>query len=331
MGIFRLFDNFNETIFVKTDNNLESEIEELKKIRNDSNKEQIDKEIKLLELGLSGEKQIEFELKHANLGLYVLHDVILKHEDLVARIDYVVVSKYYTYFIECKNLIGNISVNSNGEFRRDYSYNGKQFQEAIYSPITQVKRYKDIYEKLWKSQNTSFLDRTLWKDAVSRMVKTLVVLSNSKGLLNINDAPNEIKERTIRVDNLINYIKKDLEKFNKDLYNSKKDMEQIANRWLARCQDTSAFISDKYKNKVEVVTETPTIRKRDIKLDLENLRKNRMKDMKIPAYYIFTNDELEQIILKTPSTMEELGKILPPIKIKVHGKEILAVLNNNDS
>ena len=53
--------------------------------------------------------------------------------------------------------------------------------------------------------------------------------------------------------------------------------------------------------------------------------------MGIPAYYVFTNDELDKIIELKPNTLEELinAKILSNIKIKTHGKEIINVINNS--
>ena len=50
--------------------------------------------------------------------------------------------------------------------------------------------------------------------------------------------------------------------------------------------------------------------------------------MKVPAYYIFTNDEFDKIIELRPNTIDELEKILSPIKIKCHGKEIIDLINN---
>ena len=43
--------------------------------------------------------------------MYVLHDVKVKYGDLTAQIDYIVITSVFIYFIECKNLIGNITVN----------------------------------------------------------------------------------------------------------------------------------------------------------------------------------------------------------------------------
>ena len=205
-----LFDNFHETIFLKSSSNLEKDINELKEIRKTlSNTYQIDKDIKLLETGLQGEKEIEFELKNANIGMYVLHDINIEFEDLKAQIDYVIVTKAYTYLVECKNMIGNITINENGEFKREYNYNGEKIIEGIYSPYRQALRHKEVLKKIWLS-NHNKISAYLWEKSFDRNYKPLVVLTNSKGLTNMRYAPKEIKDITIRSDALIEYIKKDI-------------------------------------------------------------------------------------------------------------------------
>ena len=107
-----LFDKFTETVFYKKESELELQIEALKNIQlKYPNNEKIKHKLRILELGLRGEKEIEFELKNANIGMYVLRDVNLKYKDLTVQIDYIILTPGYIYFVECKNLIGNIYVN----------------------------------------------------------------------------------------------------------------------------------------------------------------------------------------------------------------------------
>ena len=60
-------------------------------------------------------------------------------------------------------------------------------------------------------------------------------------------------------------------------------------------------------------------------------RKNRTHEMNIPAYYIFTNEELEKLLEVKPKTIEELkdSNILPPVKTKTHGQQIIEVINSD--
>lgn len=248
-----LFDVFRDTVFLKEDSSLEKQIDELKKIRdNVSDKDKIDKDIKLLELGLQGEKEIAFELKNANIGMYVLHDVTLSYEDLKAQIDYVIVTKGYTYLVECKNLLGDIIVDNQGQFMRSYEVKGKKIKEGIYSPYTQAVRHKEILKKRWLSKRNK-LQIMLWEKSFENMwYKPLVVLSNSKCLLNTKYAPNDVKKNTIRVDQLVSYIKRDLERYDHDMYSSKKNMVELAESFLKDNEEVEYYdIASRYQKDIE--------------------------------------------------------------------------------
>lgn len=248
-----LFDVFRDTVFLKEDSSLEKQIDELKKIRdNVSDKDKIDKDIKLLELGLQGEKEIAFELKNANIGMYVLHDVTLSYEDLKAQIDYVIVTKGYTYLVECKNLLGDITVDNQGQFMRSYEVKGKKIKEGIYSPYTQAVRHKEILKKRWLSKRNK-LQIMLWEKSFENMwYKPLVVLSNSKCLLNTKYAPNDVKKNTIRVDQLVSYIKRDLERYDHDMYSSKKNMVELAESFLKDNEEVEYYdIASRYQKDIE--------------------------------------------------------------------------------
>ena len=79
-----LFDQFNETILYKKDSELELQIDALRKINNEyPNNEKISQKLRICELGLKGEKEIEFELKNAK----ILSDIKLKlHGKEIIRI-----------------------------------------------------------------------------------------------------------------------------------------------------------------------------------------------------------------------------------------------------
>ena len=51
--------------------------------------------------------------------------------------------------------------------------------------------------------------------------------------------------------------------------------------------------------------------------------------MNIPAYYIFSNDELNKLLEIKPKTLDELknANILSPVKINTHGQQIIDKLN----
>lgn len=334
-----LFSKFRETIFLKQDSNLERQINDLKQIPNYEKNNSILKNIKLLEIGLQGEREIEFELKHANVGMYVLHDITLKYEDLTAQIDYIIITRGYTYLVECKNLIGNITVDNKGEFRREYEFGGKKYKEAIYSPYTQAVRHKEVLKKRWLEKNNKFIIALRESSFDKLWYKPLVVLANSKSLLNTRYAPKEIREKTIRVDQLVRYIEEDLRKYDRDIFSSKKNMEELANSFLNGNIEEYKSIADKYRKKIIEKEEAGEL-KEDVKLKedklLENLasalkkyRKEKSNKMHVPAYYIFTDKEMDQILKLKPKNLEELknSQILTAIKLQCHGQEIIDILN----
>ncbi len=332
-----LFERFNETIFLKTDSDLEKRIAYLKEHREEViNKDRIDLDIKLLELGLKGEKEIEFELKNANIGMYVLHDITLSYDDLTAQIDYVVVTPAKCYLIECKNLVGDITINANGEFQRAYKMNGKIHKEAIYSPYNQAMRHVEILRKRY-IENNSKLTVALFENSVfnDKYYKPLVVLANSTGKLNNRYAPKWLKDKVVRSDNLINYFKQDMAKTSSNAIDSRKDMEKLALHFLEINTPKEVDYLAKYQLKLSSNDTLKDVKLDDTKLidKLKDFRLTKSHTMKVPAYYIFTNDELELLVSKKPTTIEELKSlnILTPIKVRCHGEEIVNIIKETMS
>ena len=319
-----LFSRFRDTVFLKEDSDLEKQLDELRKIREKlQNTDEIDKDIKLLEYGIAGEKEIAFELKNANIGMYVLHDVAFEYDGNKAQIDYLLFTRGYFYLIECKNLVGNITVDSNGQFYREYEYKGKKIKESIYSPYTQAVRHQDMMKKVW-SANHSKLDNFIFgRFHGKNFFRPIVVLSNSKSFLNTKYAPKEIRNDIIRADQLISYIQKDIDNMDSAELCGEKMLKQAADVWLSRSITNNTNISNKYLN---------AIKDKDDKADLENklrtFRKEKSKSMNVPAYYIFTDEELNNLLEIMPKTIEELKikKILTDIKIKCHGEEIIEIV-----
>ncbi len=324
---------FNETIFYKKDSQLEYQIEALKKIQNeypDSNK--IKQKLKLCELGLKGEKEIEFELKNADIGMYVLHDVNLEIDDMKAQIDYIVITPVYTYFIESKNLIGNITVNDRGEFIREYFYDNKKIKEGIYSPLRQVERYIEIFKKIWKQKHTGIIDKVLRYRTLDTWFRPLVVMANPKNILNVKYAPKTIKDKIIKSDSLVNYIKNDIKNTNKEYISNQKTMEENAFNLM---QKYNVNINRDYEKEIrkwisEDIKENNLPQNIDaIKKALLEYRAKKSKEKNIPAYYIFNDDELKSLIMYLPKTKNELEKlkILTSVKIRLHGQEIIDIIN----
>jgi len=162
MGIF---DKMNGPVFLKESSDAAHQLEQLNRLYQNAAgnlKKQIELDMKLLSYGISGEETVAFDLKNSFMPMVVLHDLFLEHEGLSAQIDYLVITKKKVFIIECKNLFGNLEVNSNGDFIRTIGFNGKVKKEGIYSPITQNQRHLDLLRKLRKDNKSNFLSKMLF-------------------------------------------------------------------------------------------------------------------------------------------------------------------------
>lgn len=194
-------------------------------------RQQIEKEMKYTKAGIIGEEKILFELKNSGMDMYVLHDICIEAGDLSAQIDFYVITPKVTFLIECKNLFGDIEINNQGAFIRTFEIGGKKIKEGIYSPITQNERHM-LVVKNKKLENAGTLQRFVINKCFDDYHKPLVVLANSKTVLNAKYAKKEIKEKVIRADQLVTTMKK-IYNESKEISSSKKAMQEEAEALLA--------------------------------------------------------------------------------------------------
>lgn len=318
---------FKDTVFYKENSDLQDKYNALKKLNDEyPNNEDLLSELYIVKKGLDGENEIAYQLKKAHIGMYVLRDIKVKHEDLTAQIDYVIITPVYTYYVECKNLVGNITVTDKGDFIREFTINGKKIKKGMYSPLRQVEAQREVIRKIWES-NSSTIRKFFASKNFDYYRRVLVVAANQDTILNTNRAPKEIKYKILRADSLIRQIEYDLNHRENDEYlDSKKSMEEIAQSYINLSNNEDINYYEYYKNKYcnNVVSMND-----DLKDRLIELRKVTSSEMNIPAYYVFTNDELDKLVELRPKTIEELknANILSPIKIKTHGKIIIEEIN----
>ena len=318
---------FKDTVFYKENSDLQDKYNALKKLNDEyPNNEDLLSELYIVKKGLDGENEIAYQLKKAHIGMYVLRDIKVKHEDLTAQIDYVIITPVYTYYVECKNLVGNITVTDKGDFIREFTINGKKIKKGMYSPLRQVEAQREVIRKIWES-NSSAIRKFFASKNFDYYRRVLVVAANQDTILNINRAPKEMKYKILRADSLIRQIEYDLNHRKNDEYlDSKKSMEEMAQSYINLSNNEDINYYEYYKNKYcnNVVSMND-----DLKDRLIELRKVRSSEMNIPAYYVFTNDELDKLVELRPKTIEELknANILSPIKIKTHGKIIIEEIN----
>ena len=322
---------FKDTIIYKENTDLKEKYDALKKLNEEySNNDNLLNELYIVKKGLDGENEISYQLKKANIGMYVLRDIKLKFQDLTAQIDYILITPIFIYYIECKNLFGNITVNEKGDFIREYTLNGKKVRKGMYSPLRQVEAQREVVRKIWENK-TSTIKKIFASKNFDYYRKVLVVAANQDTILNTSKAPKEIKYKVLRADALVRQIQYDLD-HDKDSYiYSSKEMEEIAKNYIALSCDENINYYDYYKNKYcnDLVISKNEDLDNTLKERLIDFRKIRSNEMKIPAYYVFTNDELDKLVELKPKTIEQLKKsnILSPIKIKTHGNEIINEIN----
>lgn len=327
-----LFDTFKDTIFLKEDSTLEKQRDALNKLLKEySNREDIVEELYLINKGIAGEKEIKYQLSKSNIGMYVLHDVNLQNADLKAQVDYIIITKVCAYFIECKNLVGNITINERGDFIREFVINSKKIKKGMYSPIRQVEAQRDVFRKIWESN----IDGNVLLKAFKKYYgnknfndnyRVLVVTANNETILNTRYAPKDIKNKVIRSDALIRKIEEDIKYSDRNLWLGKKEMESWASSLLSYNVSNDIDYYDYYKNKF---IKEKAIDNDNLKNKLINFRKERSASMNIPAYYVFTNEELDKLVELKPKDISELKSILTPIKIKTHGNEIINIIKEN--
>ena len=189
----------------------------------------INREIAVTKAGIVGEDAILFELKNSGMDLVVLHDLYMETEDgRGAQIDYLVVTPYVNVIIECKNLFGNIEINSKGDFIRSFCYEGRWIKEGIYSPITQNERHLTVFKDC-RAADKHALSRFMMEKSFAQYNKSLVVLANPKTVVYDRYAPRSVKEKVIRGDQLISTLKV----MRSDMKKSKKEMLVFAEKYLS--------------------------------------------------------------------------------------------------
>lgn len=104
----------------------------------------------------------------------------------------------------------------------------------------------------------------------------------------------------------------------KQMQKEKKLMEWLAS--TKKQSNTTSNISETSNSKNTIF---------EIRKELIQYRKKKAQEKNIPPCYVFTNEELDKMLVLKPRTYSDLSgaMILPDIKLKLHGKEILEIFN----
>lgn len=321
-----------EPIVYKDSNQATLELQKIQELLKNNKNEELERKAKLIHYGIEGEKNILFELKNSHMPMYILHDIYIEHKDLSAQIDYIIITRSQIYFIECKNLVGTIHIDHNGNFTREYTINGRTIKEGIYSPITQNRRHLDLYKELRRNQKGK-IAATLFDKTFDTTYHSLIVLANPKSILKDKYAPKEIKQKVIKADQLIAYLKKHEQKDASFTYDT---MLQIAEIMMNYHIDKELNIIKEdisLQTKMEPINKEQTIsddKKASMISKLRSYRLSKANEQNIPPYYIFNDATLDQLIQLQPKTIEDLllVKGFGPKKCESYGEEILNILSD---
>lgn len=315
-------------------------------------KNEIEKQIFLTYYGSKGEDQIKYELNYSGLDMYIFHDLCIEHNGLKAQIDFLIITRKKVYVIECKNMIGNIEVNNMGQFIRKYYINKKMVKESVYSPLTQNDHHIQTLKELRMNEVKGKLFKNSFDLNFDKVYHSFVVLSNPSTILDYKYAKKEIKDKIVRLDELVRKIK-DIEGYTKDVF-SLKEMKELSdfykntditsknfyenkyNSFLSKVEEYEFNLKQKAEEKKEIENnrqEVNSCEENPLFIKLKEYRLNKSREDKIEAWRIYKNNALEEMVLKRPKTLEDLALIygLTDFSIKKYGNDIVRIIKENET
>lgn len=308
--------------------NCEKQIEILESLNlplTEEGNKQKESDLKALKYGLNGEKQIIYELLHSNIPMYILHDVYYEWENNTAQIDFIVITEYKIFIIECKNLKGNITINSEGSFIRNYD----NIKEGIYSPISQNEKHIELLVNLIKSKQKGL--NKLFNYNIQNHIVPIIAFTNPKTIIYKDYAPNNIKKYVMKAEAINNYIKTTINNREKIF-----DMESYAKFFEHYNKPVTTNYISKYTkyimNNIPEPTEPSHSSILKIKKELIAFRKEQSKKERIEPYIIFTNEQLDNLIQTLPRTKEDLIKVrgFGEKKVEKYGDMIISIINSKN-
>ncbi|MBU3134444.1 NERD domain-containing protein [Clostridium gasigenes] len=228
------------TIFYKDfseDNRWLNELIDIDNRITSNKKKIIARDIAFLKAGISGEKNVYYELKNSFIPMICLHDIRIEDGDYAAQLDFVVITHKYIMILETKKLNGDILINECGDFIRSIKNNYSKVikKEGIYSPIAQNDRHvrilKEILMKNGKIRNTPIISG--------------VVIANPKSIVNKTKASKKIKDEIFRYDQLTEILNEKL-KVHKDSEMLERRMKEVADFLIINNKNIHIDYNKKY-------------------------------------------------------------------------------------
>lgn len=249
--------------------------------------------INCLKRGLYGESRVLYTLSNMDIPMYIMYDLLLECDNYKAQIDFVVVSKRNIYFLETKNLKGNIDIEDDGTFTRKLG----KYKKGIKNPMTQNNEHEKVIKAIFK------------KEKIHASFKSLVVLANDNNYIKFKKNVKDLRNNIIRNDKLEQTLIK---------YEQSKHIIRQ---------------EDKIKNICDILLKyNKTVEKNDDEL-IELLKKYRKetayKEKNYP-YMIYNDETLMELVKIRPKSLDELKNIsgFGDYKIDKYGNDIIKIIND---
>ena len=253
MALFRKKEQIG-CVFLKEESSAAEELAQLSALPQTP---EIEKQIKLIRYGEAGEQALSYELRSSGLDMYVIHDLFLDAgSGYTAQLDYLIVMEKAIVILECKNLIGDVTVDNRGAFTRSYMLGTRRIREGIYSPVTQNERHKRVLHDLLLQRQKGFLGRRFFEDRFENRVFTFVVLANPKTCLNTRYAPAALKNAVLRADQLVEKLRGIAKNSDNPAYSSE-DMRELAEFFLSKHTENPIDYTARYVQAAEETASAP--------------------------------------------------------------------------
>jgi hypothetical protein len=309
---------------------------------NDDSKIKVEKEILNVRSGLAGEKNVYYELKNSRLPIVCLHDIRLEYKNFEAQFDFIIIASEFILVLETKKLFGNINVDNEGNFTREYQINNRIFKEGMYSPITQNERHVRLLDEFLR-------DHKLIKHCP---IYSLIVIANDKTIVNKKFAKAEVKNLIIKHDQLIEkltyYIKNNNEVKLKHNYMREiaetiiKENKPIEYDFIKKLNlEMKPIVHEKtnlsIKETIIAASESDKFEDSDnipqtkLQGKLKRYRYTKAKELNIKPYFIFNNNELDLLLSIRPTSKEKFLTIpgFGEKKYEQYGEDIIALINDS--
>lgn len=262
---------------------MEKELERIKDIESNQ-ASKLRKDIFLKKQGIYGESSVYFELKNSLLPMICFHDINIKIGENSAQIDFLVITNKFMCIMETKNLVGDITVNQDGDFIREIKYKDGTTREGMYNPITQGRRHARILKKALINAGIA--------EAKNFHIEAIAVMANHKNIIDKKEAPSEISNYIYRCDQVVSYLEKELSSQKYGMILSDVNVKNIANKVLEisgagnkNCTTTSELLKSDESKDSQVKSEKSNVvvtfcnKNETIKVqnkDVSNINSNRL-------------------------------------------------------